>query len=160
MFRYALPSAVVLAALVPAGVPGATPPPPDISGHYRIASYDAVIAIGACGGGKFCGQIAALGRLTATDQNNPTPELHDRPLCGTRILDNLAWQNGAWSGSLYDPGYGTTYTVAMTVDKDGGFRVTGRSGTPMLSRTYSRRPELWVRVPEPSAPCNGSRLTS
>jgi uncharacterized protein (DUF2147 family) len=157
-----LPVVTLLALLPLATLPAAAPAAPsgpDITGQYRAVRSGMVVTIGACGGGRMCGRIVALGDLPPTDTNNPAPALQARPLCGATVLDRLEWQGGSWNGMLYDPQNGTDYRVSVNSVEKGAVRVTGHSGRPVLSRTMSRPFEVWERVAPPAAACDAAAAT-
>jgi uncharacterized protein (DUF2147 family) len=150
---------LALVAILPAAATAA-PAGPDITGQYRAMPTGVVITISACNGDRMCGRIVALGALPPTDVNNPVPDLQARPLCGATVLDGLKWQSGSWRGTLYEPATGTDYTISVAPAENGGVRVTGHSGRPLLSRTYERPFGVWERVGPPASPCDGAAATS
>jgi uncharacterized protein (DUF2147 family) len=159
MSRRRLLPVIAVLALLPAAAPAA-PSGPDITGQYRAVLSGMVVTIGACDGGRMCGRIVALGNLPPTDANNPAPALQARRLCGAAVLDRLEWQNGSWRGTLYDPQNGSDYRVSVDPAENGAVRISGHSGRPVLSRTYSRAFEVWERVAPPVDPCSGAVATS
>jgi|RhiMetdeSRZDD1v2_1073273.scaffolds.fasta_scaffold00062_7 uncharacterized protein (DUF2147 family) len=91
------------------------------------------VRIRTCGGGALCGTIASVKpRLDPetsrpwTDKKNVDPRLRARPLVGVQVL--IAMQpNGArkWSGRLYNPNDGKSYSGNLLELGSGAIRVEG-----------------------------------
>jgi uncharacterized protein (DUF2147 family) len=91
------------------------------------------VRIRTCGGGAFCGAIASVRpRLDPetsrpwTDKKNADPRLRARPLVGVQVL--IAMQpNGSrkWSGRLYNPRDGKSYSGNLLELGPGAIRVEG-----------------------------------
>ena len=97
------------------------------SARWRSGSRTATASI--------CGHIYWLrkplsGGRPKRDQHNPDARLRDRPLCGLRILSGFRRTgDGAWSaGQIYNPSDGRTFSSTMTLENDGGLRISGYLG--------------------------------
>jgi uncharacterized protein (DUF2147 family) len=106
--------------------------------------------------GLLCGHIYWLrkplsaGGRPKRDQHNPDARLRDRPLCGLRILNGFRRAaDGTWSaGQIYNPSNGRTFSSAMTLESDGGLRVSGYFGLSLFGKTVE-----WVRPQEKPGRC-------
>jgi uncharacterized protein (DUF2147 family) len=105
--------------------------------------------------GHLCGHIYWLrkplsGGRPKRDQHNPDARLRDRPLCGLRILSGFKRTgDGAWSaGQIYNPGDGRTFSSTMTLESDGGLRISGYLGLSLFGKTVE-----WVRPQERPGRC-------
>lgn len=94
-------------------------------GHWR-AKDGGIIKIAECGQG-LCGFIehTAPGQAT-TDMNNVDRTKRDRPLAGVPVLISMK-PNGPshWSGQLYNPRDGRTYSGNLIEDGPSRVRVEG-----------------------------------
>ncbi len=82
-------------------------------------------------GGNLCGKIVGMKKpldkkgRPKRDKHNPNPALRDRPVIGLTIMANMkADGDGTWSGKIYNPDDGNTYTSHMTLD-GGQMKVKG-----------------------------------
>lgn len=106
--------------------------------------------------GLLCGHIYWLrkplsaGGRPKRDQHNPDARLRDRPLCGLRILSGFKRSgDGTWSaGQIYNPSDGRSFSSTMTLESDGGLRISGYFGLSLLGRTVE-----WVRPQEKPGRC-------
>ncbi len=105
--------------------------------------------------GLLCGHIYWMKKPLANgrpkrDHRNPEPRLRDRPLCGLRILSGFKRAgDGAWSaGQIYNPGDGRTFSSMMTLESDGGLRISGYIGLSLIGKTVE-----WVRPQEKPGRC-------
>jgi len=106
--------------------------------------------------GLLCGRIYWLkkplspGGRPKRDHRNPDFRLRDRPLCGLRILSGFRRTNDdTWSaGQIYNPSDGRTFSSTMTLEHDGGLRIHGYLGVPVLGKTVA-----WVRPQDPPGRC-------
>lgn len=105
-----------LAVLVPAALPGPASVKAqaalDPSGVWITESGVTRVRIGRCGGG-YCGTIVSTGG-PGTDSNNPDPALKGRKLAGVQILQATTPSGGGYSGTLYNPNDGKTYSGSLT----------------------------------------------
>ena len=106
--------------------------------------------------GLLCGHIYWLrkplsaGGRPKRDQHNPDARLRDRPLCGLRILSGFRRTgDGTWSaGQIYNPSDGRSFSSTMTLESDGGLRISGYLGLSLLGKTVE-----WVRPQEKPGRC-------
>jgi len=77
------------------------------------------------------------------DINNPDPNLRARPLLGLQVLHGLHPDGkGEWDdGQVYNPDDGDSYTVKMTIQKDGTLRVRAYVLASLFGKTI-----VWTRV--------------
>jgi uncharacterized protein (DUF2147 family) len=74
------------------------------------------------------------------DNNNPDPNLQDRPLLGLNLLQDYVFDDGRWQGKIYDPESGNVYSSRMSVDRSGELNMRGYIGAPMFGRTAKFTP--------------------
>jgi uncharacterized protein (DUF2147 family) len=98
-------------------------------------------------GGFLCGHVYWLrkplsGGRPKRDKHNPDTRLRDRPLCGLKILSGFKRTgDSTWSaGQIYNPSDGRTFSSTMTLEGDGGLRISGYIGVSLLGKTVE-----WVR---------------
>lgn len=72
---------------------------------------------------------------TRRDDLNPSDELKTRPILGIDLLSDYAFDNGKWSGKIYDPESGNLYSSNMQLGRDGRLKMRGYIGLPMFGRT-------------------------
>lgn len=78
------------------------------------------------------------------DNNNPDPELQDRPLQGLNIIKKLRWDaaDEEWDdGEIYDPESGNTYSVYAYLKDPNTLYLKGYLGVSLFGRST-----LWQRV--------------
>ena len=86
--------------------------PADPSGTWLTQSGDTRVRIAKCGA-VYCGTI-----VTSTfqkDTNNADPSLRDRAIVGVRMIWDLKPDGEGYSGQLYNPQDGKTYTGKLKV---------------------------------------------
>jgi uncharacterized protein (DUF2147 family) len=89
----------------------------DPTGTWITQSGDSKIRIVPCGGG-FCGNIVWL-KEDKQDTNNPDPALRNRSLVGLRLFSDMQGSGSTYSGKLYNPRDGKTYSGKLkTVGAD------------------------------------------
>lgn len=117
---FRLSGLVLLAAL--AG-PVAAAPGGDPTGLWVTETGQSRIKIAPCGGG-YCGTIvAAPGK--ALDDKNPDPAQRNRSVIGVQILDARKPETDGFSGSLYNPNDGKTYSGSMRLKDPTHLEVSG-----------------------------------
>ncbi len=72
---------------------------------------------------------------TRLDDNNPDPQLKKNPVMGLELLIDYTFDGERWSGKIYDPESGNTYSSRMRVDRQGNLKMRGYIGVPLLGRT-------------------------
>jgi uncharacterized protein (DUF2147 family) len=75
-----------------------------------------------------------------TDSENPDPAKRNRKLEGIEIISNLAYADGKWKGTIYDPQSGKTYNSQIKLVNENTLELTGYVGLPMFGLT-----ETWKR---------------
>jgi uncharacterized protein (DUF2147 family) len=67
-----------------------------------------------------------------TDSENPDPTKRNRKLEGIEIISNLAYADGKWKGTIYDPESGKTYNCQIKLVNENALEVLGYIGSPLL----------------------------
>lgn len=75
-----------------------------------------------------------------TDTENPDPAKRNRKLEGLEIISGLAYADGKWKGTIYDPESGKTYKSQIKLVNENTLELTGYVGLPMFGIT-----ETWKR---------------
>ena len=78
------------------------------TGTWVTQGGDSKVRIVPCGGG-FCGTIVWLNE-DRKDSNNPDPSLRGRSLVGVQLIFNMQGSGDSYSGKLYNPRDGKTYS--------------------------------------------------
>lgn len=123
----------------------------DVAGVWLNEDKDAQIEI-ENRGGKFYGNIVWLEEpidedtgKPKLDDENPDPELRNRPVMGLELLTGFVFDgDDEWEdGDIYDPKSGKTYSCYMrfTDDTKDRLKVRGFIGVSLLGRTT-----YWTRV--------------
>lgn len=100
-------------------------------GVWRMSNGKVTVKVSDCGG-KLCATIVGLKNPISkidgkpkVDRENPDPALRKRPVIGLSILIGMKPSgNGKWSGAIYNPDDGNTYSATMKLD-GGTMRVKG-----------------------------------
>jgi len=110
----------------------------DVFGTWLTAAETAKLEIADCGDGSPCGRVVwmdpeamreGLTPETATDENNPEPELRERPVLGLLMLSEFEERRRDWrGGTIYDPEAGRTYGARLKKLEDGNLQVKGCIG--------------------------------
>lgn len=111
--------------------------PGDPSGLWLTETGKSKVKIAPCGSG-YCGTIvSAPGK--ALDANNPDASLRGRSVIGVQILDARKPDGNGFSGSLYNPNDGKTYSGSMKLTKPDTLEVSGCVlGFLCKSQTWTR----------------------
>lgn len=101
------------------------------TGTWRLSNGKVTVRVAPCGGG-LCGRVVALRKPTdgkgrpRLDKENPNPALRSRPVIGLTILSNMrANGEGRWSGTIYNPDDGNTYSSRMQLLGPSTMKVDG-----------------------------------
>ena len=101
------------------------------TGTWRLSSGKVTVRVSPCGGG-LCGRVVALRKprddkgRPRLDKENPIPALRSRPVIGLTILSNMrANGQGTWSGTIYNPDDGNTYSSSMQLLGPSTMKVNG-----------------------------------
>jgi uncharacterized protein (DUF2147 family) len=109
-------------------------------------------------GQKLCGRIVWLKEEVnaegkpLVDRYNPNPARRTTPICGLQVVgDAQKLSDGTWDqGWIYDPKTGSSYNVALSLQKPDQLKVTGYKGIKLLSKSF-----MWTRAPADLPRCAG-----
>ncbi|MCB4803528.1 DUF2147 domain-containing protein [Methylobacterium brachiatum] len=127
----------VLAVLVtvPFGGPAFAADP---AGLWLTETGSSRVKITPCGGG-YCGTIvSAPGK--ALDAKNPDPALRNRSVVGVQILNAQQADGSSFTGSLYNPNDGKTYSGSLRLTGPNALEVSG-----CVMSVFCKR-QTWTRV--------------
>ncbi|MCJ2123662.1 DUF2147 domain-containing protein [Methylobacterium sp. J-077] len=127
----------VLALL--AGMPACGPAlAADPAGLWLTETGSSRVKITPCGRG-YCGTIvSAPGK--ALDTKNPDPALRGRNVVGVQILNAPQVDGSGYSGSLYNPNDGKTYSGSLRLTGPNALEVSG-----CVMSVFCKR-QTWTRV--------------
>lgn len=101
------------------------------TGTWRMSNGKVTVKVASCGGG-YCGRVVGLKKPRdghghpRLDKENPNPSLRQRPVIGLTILSNMrADGEGSWSGTIYNPDDGNTYSSSMQLTGPSTMKVNG-----------------------------------
>lgn len=101
------------------------------TGTWRMSNGKVTVRVAHCGAG-YCGRVVALKKprddhgRPRLDKENPNPSLRQRPVLGLTILSNMrADGDGSWSGTIYNPDDGNTYSSYMQLTGPSTMKVNG-----------------------------------
>lgn len=110
----------------------------DPAGFWLTETGSSRVRITPCGSG-FCGTIvSAPGK--GLDAKNPDPALRGRSVVGVQILDARHPQGGGYSGSLYNPNDGKTYSGSLKLTGPDTLEVSG-----CVMSVFCKQ-QTWTRV--------------
>ena len=98
------------------------------TGTWRMSNGKVTVRVTSCGGG-FCGRVVALRKPTdgkgrpRLDKENPNPALRHRPVIG--LTNMRADGEASWSGTIYNPDDGNTYSSYMQLTGPSTMKVNG-----------------------------------
>jgi uncharacterized protein (DUF2147 family) len=128
-------------------------------GVWHAEGGAAQVQITECGGG-LCGRVIQLrspfdeSGCELRDVLNPKLEKQRRPVLGLEILRAIEHRSDdrrEWSGTIYDPGSGRTYSCTVQMDGEDRLRLHGYVGVPIIGRTTT-----WIRVGREAQLCRDS----
>ncbi len=103
----------------------------DALGVWRMENGKVTVRVSPCGG-NLCGTVVGLRKprddkgRPRLDKENPNPALRKRPVIGLTILSNMKPRGeGYWSGTIYNPDDGNTYSSNMMLQNANTMRVKG-----------------------------------
>jgi uncharacterized protein (DUF2147 family) len=137
--RSAWLAASVLSALVLSGPAGAQPrPSPDVAGTWLTEGGRSQVRIAPCGGAR-CGTIIWT-KAEVKDVNNPDPGRRTASLVGLQMIRDARQTADGWTGSLYNPLDGRTYTGRMRLLSATELELSGcvLAGLICKSQTWTR----------------------
>ena len=144
----ALAGALLLAAF---GGSAAAQDAPDPTGLWLTENERSAIRVTRCDEG-LCGEVAWIieGGMRR-DRENPDEALHDRPICGLRILWGVEQQDddpADWEdGTVYKADEGETYDVDLSVTGPDTMKVRGYVGLSLFGKS-----QVWSRVRDADYP--------
>jgi uncharacterized protein (DUF2147 family) len=110
----------------------------DPAGTWLTETGSSRVRVTPCGGG-FCGTIvSAPGK--GLDANNPDPALRGRSVVGIQILNAPRSDGGGFSGQLYNPNDGKTYSGSLRLTGPNTLEVSG-----CVMSVFCKR-QTWTRV--------------
>jgi uncharacterized protein (DUF2147 family) len=110
----------------------------DPAGLWLTETGSSRVKITPCGGG-YCGTIvSAPGK--ALDAKNPDPALRNRSVVGVQILNAQKADGSSYTGSLYNPNDGKTYSGALRLTGPNALEVSG-----CVMSVFCKR-QTWTRV--------------
>jgi uncharacterized protein (DUF2147 family) len=110
----------------------------DPSGTWLTETGTSRVRIAPCGGG-FCGTIvSAPGK--GLDAKNPDPALRERSVVGIQILSAPQADGAGFSGTLYNPNDGKTYSGSLKLTGPSTLEVAG-----CVMSVFCKR-QTWTRV--------------
>ncbi|SDN13800.1 Uncharacterized conserved protein, DUF2147 family [Methylobacterium phyllostachyos] len=125
-------------AMLAAGAVSSPARAADPAGLWLTETGSSRIRIAPCGGG-FCGTIvSAPGK--GLDAKNPDPALRGRSVVGVQILDARQPDGSGYSGSLYNPNDGKTYSGSLRLTGPNSLEVSG-----CVMSVFCKR-QMWTRV--------------
>lgn len=103
----------------------------DATGTWRMSNGKVTVRVAPCGA-ALCGRVVALKKPRDSeghaklDRKNPNPSLRERPVIGLTILSNMRESGaGKWSGTIYNPDDGKTYSSSMQLLGPSTMKVNG-----------------------------------
>ncbi len=115
--KFALAAALLASLSLPASAQ-------DASGTWLTASGETRVRIAPCGG-NLCGTIAWTKNAGAKDEHNPNAALKSRNLVGINMITMKPAGDKKWSGTLYNPQDGKTYSGTLTVNSASSLSLSG-----------------------------------
>jgi uncharacterized protein (DUF2147 family) len=109
---------------------------PQIFGKWLTEDKKGVVDFFGCGD-KVCGKLVWIDEPGLLDDQNPNPELRQRPRCGLTILGDFHetapkhWEDG-W---IYNPETGKTYHANMAIEDSGMLKLRGFVGIPLFGES-------------------------
>lgn len=101
------------------------------TGTWRMTNGKVTVRVSSCGG-NLCGKVVALKKprddkgRPRLDKENPNPSLRQRPVIGLTILSNMQPSGErSWSGIIYNPDDGNTYSSSMQLVGPSTMKVNG-----------------------------------
>jgi uncharacterized protein (DUF2147 family) len=125
-------ASAVLTAAGSAAAQGADP-----TGTWLTASGDTKVRIARCGA-AYCGTIVES--THRTDVNNPDPAMRARPVVGLRLTSDMLPSGDGYSGTLYNPQDGRTYSGRLRIVGPASLELSGcvLGGLICRSQTWKR----------------------
>jgi uncharacterized protein (DUF2147 family) len=127
--------AVALLALAALAAPASAQ---DSTGTWLTASGETRVRIAPCGG-NVCGTIVWTKNTGAKDEHNPNAALKTRSVVGINMINMKPAGDKKWSGTLYNPQEGKTYSGTLTQIDANTLSLSGCvAGVFCRSQTWTR----------------------
>jgi uncharacterized protein (DUF2147 family) len=109
----------------------------DPSGTWLTQSGDTRVRIAKCGA-ALCGIIVSS--TYQKDVNNPDPKLRERSMVGVQMISDIRPTGDGFSGQLYNPQDGKTYTGKLKVMSPNTLQLSGcvLGGLICRSQTWTK----------------------
>ena len=128
---------LALAALVFAAL-SAPAQAQDATGTWLTASGETRVRIAPCGA-NVCGTVIWTKNTAQKDENNPNAALKNRSVVGINMITMKPDGNRKWSGTLYNPQDGKTYSGSLTLNDANSLSLSGCvAGIFCRSQTWTR----------------------
>jgi len=110
---------------------------PDPSGTWLTQSGDTRVRIAKCGT-ALCGIIVSS--TYQKDTNNADPKLRERSMVGVQMISDIRPSSDGFSGQLYNPQDGKTYTGKLKVMSPNTLQLSGcvLGGLICRSQTWTK----------------------
>ncbi len=95
----------------------------DPSGIWLTETGESKVRLSRCGAG-FCGTIVST-TGKGLDANNPDPALRTRSVVGVQIVNATSATGDGYSGTLYNPKDGKTYSGSLKMTGPNAIEVSG-----------------------------------
>jgi uncharacterized protein (DUF2147 family) len=110
----------------------------DANGTWLTASEETRVRIAPCGG-NVCGTIVWVKNTGAKDEQNPNAALKNRNLVGVNMIQMKPAGDRKWTGTLYNPQDGKTYSGTLTQNDSNSLSLSGCvAGIFCRSQTWTR----------------------
>ncbi len=110
----------------------------DVTGTWLTEGGRSQVRITPCGGAR-CGTIIWT-KAETKDVNNPDPARRERSLIGLQMVRDARPNGDVWTGSLYNPLDGRTYTGRMRLLSASQLELSGcvLAGLVCKAQTWTR----------------------
>lgn len=110
----------------------------EVNGTWLTQSGETRVRIAPCGA-NICGTIVWTKNTGAKDEHNPNASLKGRNLVGINMITMKPAGDKKWSGTLYNPQDGKTYSGTLTQSGPNALSLSGCvAGIFCRSQTWSR----------------------
>jgi uncharacterized protein (DUF2147 family) len=110
----------------------------DATGTWLTASGETRVRIAPCGG-NVCGTVVWTKNAAQKDEHNPNAALKNRNVVGINMITMKPDGNRKWSGSLYNPQDGKTYSGSLSLNDANSLSLSGCvAGIFCRSQTWTR----------------------
>ena len=110
----------------------------DPAGIWLTETGDSKVRLSRCGSG-YCGTIVST-TGKGLDANNPDPSLRTRSVVGVQIVNATSASGDGYSGTLYNPKDGKTYSGSLKMTGPNAIEVSG------CVMSVFRKRQTWKRV--------------